>query len=314
MTGLARECPDQVKGISPEVLKRLARQAYLQIESAQLERPLFDVLQPPKDNPTLGLAALPPASQLDVFFDMEGYPAADDWLDYLFGAVVVEEGKPKFYDWWAHSESQEKKTFEAFIDWVYDRWLQDPTMHIYHYAAYETHAAKRLMGKYGTREDKVDNLLRNAVFVDLYNVARRAILVGEPSYSIKNLEHLYMPKREGGVTDAGTSVAVYDAWCESDESEDWRESDRLRAVRDYNEDDCISTELLANWLREQQIIAGISWAGESQDESVSESQREEADATPSQPEIQALSSRRMRHGRVCRIGRTRTVYLRSREL
>ena len=106
-------------------------------------------------------AALPPSSPLDVFFDMEGYPAADDWLDYLFGAVVIEEGKPIFYDWWGHSESQEKKAFEAFIDWVYDRWAQDPAMHIYHYAAYETHAAKRLMGKYGTREDKVDNLLRN---------------------------------------------------------------------------------------------------------------------------------------------------------
>ena len=285
MTGLAHECPDQVKGITPDALERLSRQAYLQVESAQLERPLFDVLQPPEDNPSLGLAALPPASQLDVFFDMEGYPAADDWLDYLFGAVVIEEGKPKFYDWWAHSENQEKKAFEAFIDWVYDRWLQDPTMHIYHYAAYETHAAKRLMGKYGTREDKVDNLLRRGVFVDLYDVARRGIVVGEPSYSIKNLEHLYMPKREGGVTDAGTSIAVYDAWCESDESGDWQASERLKAVRDYNEDDCISTELLATWLREQQTIAGISWIRGGQNASVSESQQKEPDAARERREL-----------------------------
>ena len=285
MTALASECPSYVTGIAPASLGKLGRQAWLQVHSAQLDRPLFDVLQPPKDNPALGLAALPPQSSLDVFFDMEGYPAADDWLDYLFGVVVIEEGQPKFYDWWAHSDNQEKKAFEEFIDWVYERWLEDPTMHIYHYAAYETHAAKRLMGKYGTREDKVDNLLRNKVFIDLYDVVRRGIMVGEPSYSIKNLEHLYMPKRVGGVTDAGTSVAVYDAWCESDESEDWRKSERLKAVRDYNEDDCLSTELLATWLREQQTIARISWAGVDPSVSNEKAQYEETEATRERREL-----------------------------
>ena len=260
MVQLAEGCPAHVKGIGGRVLARLSRQAQLQVQSHGLEKPLFDVLQPPEDNPVLGLAALPTASRLDVFFDMEGYPAADDWLDYLFGAVTTDEGKDVFHDWWAHSDQQEKRAFEDFIDWVYERWQQDPSMHIYHYAPYETTAAKRLMGKYGTREKKVDDLLRNRVFVDLYAVVRRGVLVGEPSYSIKNLEHIYMDKREGGVTDAGASVLVYDAWCESGESADWQKSDRLKAIRDYNEDDCVSTVLLANWLRECQEDAGIAWA------------------------------------------------------
>ena len=33
-------------------------------------------------------------------------------------------------------------------------------------------------------------------FVDLYKVVKGALLVGEPRYSIKNVEHLYRGKRE----------------------------------------------------------------------------------------------------------------------
>ena len=62
---------------------------------------------------------------------------------------------------------------EQFIDWVCDRWKQDPTLHVYHYASYEPTAVKRLMGKYATREDKVDDLLRHDVFVDLYTMVRQ---------------------------------------------------------------------------------------------------------------------------------------------
>ena len=36
-----------------------------------------------------------------------------------------------------------------------DRLRRWPDLHVYHYAAYETVAMKRLMGKHGTREDEV---------------------------------------------------------------------------------------------------------------------------------------------------------------
>ena len=258
MAQLAGSCPAHVPGIAADVLSRLKRQAQLQIESADRSQPDFDVLAPPIENPHLGLAALPPASELDVFFDMEGYPAKNDWLEYLFGADYLEADEPRFRDWWAHDEVQEKAAFEAFLDWVYARWQADPGMHIYHYAAYETTAIKRLMGKYGTREDKVDALLRGGVFVDLYAVVRHSLLVGEPSYSIKNLEHLYMERRGGDVTTAASSVVYYDAWCDAAEPEDWRESPLLKSIRDYNVDDCVSTRLLADWLRERQQERGIA--------------------------------------------------------
>lgn len=264
MAQLAESCPEHVAGINGEVLARLRRQAQLQVQSASLPRPLYNTLPPPADNPSLGLAALPPASKLDIYFDMEGYPAADDWLEYLFGVTYEEDGdaEPHFIDWWAHDAVQEKQAFEGFVDWAYARWLADPAMHIYHYAAYETEALKRLMGRYGTREAEIDTLLRANVFVDLYAVVRRGLLVGEPSYSLKNLEHLYMDRRAGDVTDAGASIVYYDAWCESNEPEDWRESPLLRSIRNYNKDDCDSTFMLAKWLRERQSEAGLSYVAE----------------------------------------------------
>jgi hypothetical protein len=51
-------------------------------------------------------------------------------------------------------------------------------MHIYHYAPYEPAALKRLMGRYATREEELDRMLRAKLFVDLYQVVRHAIRAG----------------------------------------------------------------------------------------------------------------------------------------
>jgi predicted RecB family nuclease len=40
---------------------------------------------------------------------------------------------------------------------AYGRWKHDPSMHGYHYAAYETTALKRLMCRYASREAKLTN-------------------------------------------------------------------------------------------------------------------------------------------------------------
>ena len=74
---------------------------------------------------------------------------------------------------------------EGFVDWVYARWKKNPAMHIYHYAAYEVSAVRRLSTRHDTRQDEVDDLLRNNVFVDLYQIVRHAVRIGEDSYSIQ---------------------------------------------------------------------------------------------------------------------------------
>ncbi|MGE0262165.1 MAG: TM0106 family RecB-like putative nuclease, partial [Candidatus Obscuribacterales bacterium] len=255
MTALAT-CQSQAPpGMRDSTFDALRQQARLQIESTNLSRPAFEVLSPENGK---GLAALPAPSGLDVYFDMEGYPLVEGGLEYLFGATTVNGTGPDFHDWWAHDQAQERAAFEQFIDWVYARFKKDPSMHVYHYAAYEKTALRKLMGRYGTREQELDDLLRNEVFVDLLPIVRQSIRVGQPSYSIKYIERLYRPDRSGKeVSTAMDSVIYYKRWLDTGDGPDWQTSSILRDIRDYNKDDCDSTWQLVQFLRSLQTSGQI---------------------------------------------------------
>ena len=101
-------------------------------------------------------------------------------------------------------------------------------MHVYHYAAYEVTALKRLMGQYGTREREVDDLLRRDVFVDLYAVVRNALRVSQPRYSIKNLEVFLPIEREAEIKEGGTSILMFEEWMRTRRRRDPRGDRRLQ--------------------------------------------------------------------------------------
>jgi len=268
LTALATTDLASVAKLGGETLATLKRQAYAQWKTREQAAaatenshviPWFEVIPPPPADPSRGLGMLPPASAGDVFFDIEGYPLVEGGLEYLLGASYREGGEEKFIDWWAHDAVEEKASFEAFIDWVYARWTAYPAMHIYHYAPYEITAMRKLMGRYATREDEVDMLLRRGVFVDLYRVVRQGLLFGDDSYSIKRIEKLYFEGRKADVKDAASSIVFYADWMASGESGDWSESPLLKKIRDYNEEDCVSTGELAAWLRSLQQESGIPY-------------------------------------------------------
>src|SRR3954453_5917486 len=96
-------------------------------------------------------------------------------------------------------------------NFVMARWVEFPGMHIYHYAPYEPAALKRLMGRYATREEELDRMLRAKLFVDLYQVVRHAIRAGVESYSIKRLESLYSFDRDTALADANDALAFLQA-------------------------------------------------------------------------------------------------------
>lgn len=256
MQDLAGAAGRKVQKLARETHEKLVSQARLQCATRD-DRKLkpgaearFEILTPPDNGQLVGLAALPPPDPNDVFFDMEGYPLVEGGLEYLFGACSRSaKGEVLFSDWWCHDRQGEKEAFEAFVDWAYAQWRASPGMHIYHYAAYEVSAVRRLSIRHDTRQDEVDQLLRNAVFVDLYQVVRHGLRIGEDSYSIKVVERLYRPKRITEVSTALDSVVYYANWLESGEAREWRNSPILRKIRDYNQDDCASTIELYDWLR-----------------------------------------------------------------
>ncbi|BFU96856.1 MAG: conserved protein of unknown function [Nitrospira sp.] len=247
-------------------LEKLAAQARLQRQTNDdrlvdpAAPPRFEVLPHVGRNAEpVGLAALPPEDPGDVWFDMEGYPLVPGGLEYLFGCCTKEPNAPgyRYRDWWAHDRDGEKRAFEGFVDWVFDRWKTHPGMHLYHYAAYEPSAVRRLSTRHDSRQDEVDTLLRHDVFVDLFRIVRQGLRLGEENYSIKSVELLYRAKRATDVASGSDSIVAYSRWIESGETNDWRQSATLKGIRDYNEDDCRSTVELLAWMRQLAGARGV---------------------------------------------------------
>lgn len=206
----------RIAKLHPDTLTRLRLQARLQRHKRDTGENIHESLQVESGR---GFARLPRPDPGDLYFDMEGDPYEDGGLEYLFGVGAIERGKFRFHDFWAHNRAEERRAFEGFIDFATQRLKQYPAAHIYHYAAYEATALKRLMSLHGTREAEVDYLLRAGKLIDLYKVVREGLRVSEPRYSIKNLETFYAEKREGEVKSAGASIVFYERWKETGEAQ-----------------------------------------------------------------------------------------------
>ncbi len=188
---------------------------------------------------------------------MEGDPFFDGGgLEYLFGLVTAADGgEPEFTAIWGRDRAEEKRALEEFVDLIVARRRRFGDLHVYHYAPYEITALKRLAGAHGTREEELDQLLRDEVFVDLYKVVREALRISQPSYSIKKVEAFYMDARETAVTDGGDSIVKFERWLEEGEGS------ILDEIAAYNEDDCLSTLKLRDWLLERRAEAEGEFEG-----------------------------------------------------
>jgi predicted RecB family nuclease len=226
--------------------ERIREQARLQVEGRTAGRAIYELLPITQG---FGLSSLPTPSRGDIFFDLEGDPfIGEGGLEYLFGyAFENEDGKETYTADWAFSRNDEKSIFERFVDFVMKRLKQYPDLHIYHYAPYEPGALKRLMGRYATREEEIDCMLRSRIFVDLYSVVRHSLQASVESYSIKRLEPLYNYERDVVLSNANSALAKIQACMELGERTGVDEED-CKVVQGYNRDDCLSTWRLRVWL------------------------------------------------------------------
>ena len=259
-------------------------QARLQVATEDEGRIRYEILDPERDVAgalliNRGLLALPEPASGDLFFDIEGarYYSEDGQefgLQYLFGVVDTADtdarGRPRYTQIWAFDRPGEKRAFEELVDFITERRRRHPGLHVYHYNHYEPtsvdhltelhgtrqEAVGRLMGRFATREDEVDDLFRRGVFVDLYRVVRQGVRAGR-----------------GELLDqaAGTARRLHpaDGPAAGDREPDLLRrgaggSDRprtagetKRVVAAYNEDDCRATLALRDWLEQRRAdLAG----------------------------------------------------------
>ena len=128
-----------------------------------------------------------------------------------------------------------------------------PKARIYHYANYEIAALRRLTAQHRVGEAAMDQLQRERRFVDLFKVVSGGMVASEMGYSIKDLEAFYMEKRSAGVATAGASVVFYEQWRETSDQR------LLDEIHDYNRTDCVSTQLLRDWLVGHVRPDGMPW-------------------------------------------------------
>lgn len=241
-----------------------------------------------------GFAHLTEPAPGDVFFDMEGDPMyrPGQPLEYLFGVYLPDENE--YRPFWGRDFAEERIAFEAFVDSVVARRERSPDLHVYHYAPYEVTALKRLMGKYNSRGEIIDDLLRAGTFVDLYAVVRQSVFISQPSYSIKKVEALYGFTRNTVTKGGDDSIVMFESWLDDGNQA------TLDDIQKYNDDDCRSTFELREWLvglraeRNAQLATPIPWrvaheARRSDAEIADAKKRDEKDAA--KRELLALEER-----------------------
>jgi uncharacterized protein len=264
----------ELDGSSPRSLERAQLQARLQVSSEDGGEIRYQLLDPERDQvgelvKNRGLMALPEPEVGDLFFDIEGAryyseDAREFGLQYLFGIVdtanLDDEGRPRYTAIWAFDRKDEKVAFEELIDFITIRREKNPRLHVYHYNHYEPttveqltalhqtreEALGRLMGRFATREDEVDDLFRLGVFVDLYRVVRQAMRIGVESYSLKKLEALVGYVRRVELGDATRHLVEFESAL--DEGDAAGDNEARTVIAGYNEDDCRSTLALRDWL------------------------------------------------------------------
>ena len=231
-----------VDGMRAETLEGIRHQAELQLHFRETGEHRVDHLP---DEEGRGFRLLPEPDFGDVWLDLEGHPFYEParGLEYLFGwCYRDEDGTVRYEAAWARDRDGEREIFERFVDWMVERRRRYPGAHVYHYAAYERSALRRLMGEHGTREEEVDDFLRHDVLVDLYRVVKQALRASVESYSIKAIEALYGFVRTAEVMGGDESTVLFEKWLESGDDS------LLRDIEAYNEEDCRSTVALHEWL------------------------------------------------------------------
>ncbi|MEX1129739.1 MAG: TM0106 family RecB-like putative nuclease [Vicinamibacterales bacterium] len=246
---------------SGDTYGRIREQARVQHEQRTTKLPVYELLTVEEGH---GLARLPEPSPGDLFLDLEGARyAREGGREYLFGlwARSGADGwaHPTYEGLWAFNDLEERAAFEAVIDRITKTLETHPGAHVYHFGHYEPTVFKRLMGRYATRGEELDELLRAERFVDLHQVVRHALRAGVESYSIKQLEQYYGFTRAMDLRDASAHLHALELALESSVPAAVTIESQT-AVQAYNKDDCRSTAVLRDWLEEQRaalLLEGV---------------------------------------------------------
>ncbi len=228
-----------------ETFLRKKSQAEVQLKGRQKNK-LLHVMLPIEAG--RGLNRLPEPNEGDIYFDIEGDKYFEDGgLEYILGYAFREKRNLTYKRLWSTNRLEEKKAFSQFMQFVLDRWKGFPKMYIYHFAPYEPATIKRLARVHALFEKEVDDLLRAERFIDLHSATKEALLASVESYSLKELERFTTYTRKVDLHDASVARKSVEIALELHDFQSFAK-EKIQFVEQYNEDDCLATEALHQWL------------------------------------------------------------------
>ena len=242
---------------------KLSEQAKLQQEKRITGKSRFVINETEKDK---GLYKIPKPNVGDLFYDIEGFPQADKRnFEYLHG-VYFDNNKNKEFKYFGvkkYEKAEEKKIFVELINFLEKHFSKYPDAYIYHYNDYEKKALRELASEYSSSFPKgnnfVDRLLRQEKFVDLYRVVSQCIQTTEKDLSLKTIEKFYREQRGANIKTADDSIRLFDDWCSTSDKTS------MNDIINYNEEDCISTHDLRNFLLDNRPKDYL-WFSQTEDE------------------------------------------------
>ncbi|MDJ0661912.1 MAG: TM0106 family RecB-like putative nuclease [Crocosphaera sp.] len=226
---LAKANVDSLKEMmGTEVAERLQQQARSLIDNHAIARAQSQY----------NLSEILSSRTIELYFDIEAEPERN--LDYLLGVIVLDRLTQTqiFYPFLAETPEEEGVIWQQFLELV-NTYDQAP---IFHFSDYEKDTIKRLGKLYETPPAQIQHLLSR--LIDLHHCVITSVILPVENYSLKSLGNwLGFHWRDGGIS-GDQCVCWYDQWLTTGD----RTS--LRSILRYNEDDCLATLHLRNWLLE----------------------------------------------------------------
>ncbi len=200
----------------------------------------------PKD--TTGLHF--PAKSTEIYLDMEGTDEPDfegttNAVDYLIGVIVHTGGRDEYHPFIAHKIEDEGKMFCDFMSFL----KEHNNYVIYHWHNYERWHMKRLAERHDLLEEADKSVLSH--MIDLHRTATTAFAFPTYTNGLKDIASFLGFKWRHGDINALDAIAYYLKY--QTDPVGYRE--KIRAVIDYNEDDCRATKAIKDWLAEKNNIS-----------------------------------------------------------
>jgi len=223
---------EPLPGFGTQVAYRLIQQARATLQNRALPRPLF-----PGEDPQLLLTPGElPSAPIELYFDIEAAPEQN--LVYLHGVLVADrtDQSEEFYALMADGPAEEGIIWEQFLA-LMDQYPDAP---VYHFCPFEVQTVRRLAAQYGTPSEEVEAILER--FVDLHERVTRVAVLPVESYALKAIARWLGFNWRDADANGAQSIFWYAEWRRTGDPT-YRD-----AILRYNEDDCLATFHVKNWL------------------------------------------------------------------